>query len=93
MEATDILSAIASTVLDTIGDSIASIASVDNYIYYNDGDSCLKGGATYTMEDTRLPKCITFGEGFVRGQEKEWTRCLLDDHTSELSSLSISTNK
>ena len=36
------------------------------------------------MEDTRLPKCVMFGEmvggaGCVRGQEKEWTGCFLDD--------------
>ena len=36
------------------------------------------------MEDTRLPKCVMFGEmvggaGFVGGQEKEWMRCFLDD--------------
>ena len=32
------------------------------------------------MEDTRLPKCVTFevlagGAGCVGGQEKEWMRC------------------
>ena len=37
------------------------------------------------MEDTRLPKCVMFvelvgGAGCVRGQEKEWMRCFLDDH-------------
>ena len=36
------------------------------------------------MEDTRLPKCVMFeelvgGAGCVRGQEKEWMRCFLDD--------------
>ena len=36
------------------------------------------------MEDTRLPKCVMFGEfigraGCVEGQEKEWMRCFLDD--------------
>ena len=36
------------------------------------------------MEDTRLPKCVMFGElgggaGCFESQEKEWTRCLLDD--------------
>ena len=36
------------------------------------------------MEDTRLPKCVMFGEmlggaGCVRGQEKEWMGCFLDD--------------
>ena len=36
------------------------------------------------MEDTRLPKCVMFGElvggaGCVGGQEKEWTGCFLDD--------------
>ena len=36
------------------------------------------------MEDTRLPKCVMFGEmmggaGCVGGQEKEWMRCFLDD--------------
>ena len=37
-----------------------------------------------SMEDTRLPKCVMFGElvggvGCVGGQEKEWTECFLDD--------------
>ena len=36
------------------------------------------------MEDTRLPKCVWFGElvggaGCVGGREKEWIRCFLDD--------------
>ena len=35
------------------------------------------------MEDTRLPKCVMLGElvgaGCVRGQEKEWMGCFLDD--------------
>ena len=36
------------------------------------------------MEDTRLPKCVMFGEmvggaGCVGGQEKEGVRWLLDD--------------
>ena len=36
------------------------------------------------MEDTRLPKCVMFGEmvggaGCVGGQEKEWIGCFLDD--------------
>ena len=36
------------------------------------------------MEDTRLPKCVMFGEmvggaGCVRGQEKRWMGCILDD--------------
>ena len=36
------------------------------------------------MEDTRLPKCVMFGEmvggaGRVEGQEKEWMGCFLDD--------------
>ena len=36
------------------------------------------------MEDTRLPKCLMFGElvggaGCVGGQEKEWMGCYLDD--------------
>ena len=36
------------------------------------------------MEDTRLPKCVMFGElvggaGCVGGQEKEWVGCFLDD--------------
>ena len=36
------------------------------------------------MEDTRLPKCVMFGElvggaGSVGGQEKEWMGCCLDD--------------
>ena len=36
------------------------------------------------MEDTRLPKCVMFGElvrgaGCVGGREKEWMGCFLDD--------------
>ena len=36
------------------------------------------------LEDTRLPKCVIFGEmvggaGCVGGQEKEWMGCFLDD--------------
>ena len=36
------------------------------------------------MEDTRLPKCVMFGEmvggaGCVGGKEKEWMRCFPDD--------------
>ena len=36
------------------------------------------------MEDTRLPKCVMFGEmvggaGCIGGQEKEWMECFLDD--------------
>ena len=36
------------------------------------------------MEDTRLPKCVMFGEmmggaGYVGGQEKEGMRYFLDD--------------
>ena len=36
------------------------------------------------MEDTRLPKCVMFGElvggaGCVGGHENEWMGCLLDD--------------
>ena len=36
------------------------------------------------MEDTRLPKCVMFGEmvgsaGCMVGQEKEWMGCVLDD--------------
>ena len=36
------------------------------------------------MEDTRLPKCVIFGEivggaGCARDQEKEWMGCFLDD--------------
>ena len=36
------------------------------------------------MEDTRLSKCVMFGEmvggaGCVGGQEKEWVGCFLDD--------------
>ena len=41
-------------------------------------------GFVARMEDTILPKCVVFGglvgvEGCVGGQEKEWTRCFLDD--------------
>ena len=36
------------------------------------------------MEETRLPKCVMFeelvgGANCVRGQEKEWMGCFLDD--------------
>ena len=36
------------------------------------------------LEDTRLPKCVMFGElvggaGCMGGQENEWMRCFLDD--------------
>ena len=36
------------------------------------------------MENTRLPKCVMFGEmvggaGCVGGQDKEWMGCFLDD--------------
>ena len=36
------------------------------------------------MEDTRLPKCVMFGDlvggtGCVRGHEKDWVGCFLDD--------------
>ena len=41
-------------------------------------------GFVARMEDTRLLNCVMFrrvmgGAGCVRGQEKEWTGCLLDD--------------
>ena len=44
----------------------------------------LFAGFVARMEDTRLPKCVMFGElvrgaGCVRGQEKEWMGCFLDD--------------
>ena len=44
----------------------------------------LFAGFVARMEDTRLPKCVMFGElvgGAVPagGQEKEWMGCLLDD--------------
>ena len=44
----------------------------------------LFAGAVARMKDTRLPKCVMFGElvgGAVSsgGQEKEWMGCLLDD--------------
>ena len=44
----------------------------------------LFAGFVARMEDTRLPKCATFGEmvggaGCVGGQEKEWMGCFLDD--------------
>ena len=44
----------------------------------------LFAGAVARMDDTRLPKCVMFGElvgGAVSsgGQEKEWMGCLLDD--------------
>ena len=41
-------------------------------------------GFVVHMEDTRLRKCVMFGEliegvGCVRGKKKEWIGCLLDD--------------
>ena len=41
-------------------------------------------GFVARMEDTRLPKCVMFGElvggaDWVGGQEKEWMGCFLDD--------------
>ena len=41
-------------------------------------------GFVARMEDTRLPKCVVFGElvggaGCVGSQEKEWMECFLDD--------------
>ena len=44
----------------------------------------LFAGFVARMEDTRLPKCVMFGElvrgaGSAGGQEKEWMGCLLDD--------------
>ena len=44
----------------------------------------LFAGIVARMEDTRLPKCVMFGEmvggaGCVGGQEKEWMGCFLDD--------------
>ena len=44
----------------------------------------LFAGFVARMEDTRLPKCVMFGElmggaGCVGGQGKEWMGCFLDD--------------
>ena len=44
----------------------------------------LFAGFMARMEDTRIPKCVMFGEmvggaGCVGGQEKEWMECFLDD--------------
>ena len=44
----------------------------------------LFSGFVVRMEDTRQPKCMMFGElavgaGCVRGQEKEWMECFLDN--------------
>ena len=44
----------------------------------------LFAGFVARMEDTRLPKCVMFGElvggaGCLGGQEKEWMGCFLDD--------------
>ena len=41
-------------------------------------------GFVTRMENTRLPKCVMFGEvvggeGAVGGQEKEWMGCFLND--------------
>ena len=44
----------------------------------------LFAGFVACMVDTRLPKCVMSGElvgraGCVRGQEKDWMGCFLDD--------------
>ena len=44
----------------------------------------LVAGFVACMEDTRLPKCVMFGElvggmGCAGGKEKEWMACLLDN--------------
>ena len=44
----------------------------------------LFAGFVARMEDTRLPKCVMFGElvggaGCVGGQEEKWVGCFLDD--------------
>ena len=44
----------------------------------------LFAGFVARMEDTRLPKCVVFGQlvggaGCMGGQEKEWMGCFLDD--------------
>ena len=44
----------------------------------------LLAGFVARMKDTRLPKCVMFGEllggvDCVGGQEKEWMECFLDD--------------
>ena len=44
----------------------------------------LFAGFVARMEDTRLPKCVMFGELMrdvvcVGGQETEWVGCFLDD--------------
>ena len=52
---------------------------------YAGGGSCFAGLFVVRMEDTRLPKCVMFGEmvgsaaGCVGGQGKEWMGCFLDD--------------
>ena len=43
----------------------------------------LFAGFVVRMEDTRLPKCVMFGElvggaGYVEGEGKEWMECLLN---------------
>ena len=54
----------------------------------------LFAGFVARMEDTRLPKCVMFGEmvggaGCVGGQEKEWMGCFLD----ELRAFGINANQ
>ena len=54
----------------------------------------LFAGFLARMKDTRLPKCVMFGElvggaGCVGGQKKEWMECLLDD----LRALGINADK
>ena len=44
----------------------------------------LFAGFVARMQDTRLPKCVTFGElvggaGYAGGQEKEGMGCFMDD--------------
>ena len=38
----------------------------------------LFAGFVARMEDTTLPKCVMFGK-IVRGQEKQWMECFLDN--------------
>ena len=51
----------------------------------------LFAGFVASMDDTRLPKCVMFGEmvggaGCVGGQEKEWMGSFLDDLRASASS-------
>ena len=63
------------TLIETGGESIEATLRWRRILF---------AGFVARMEDTRLPKCVMLGElvggaDCVRGQEKEWMGCFLDD--------------